>query len=127
MADPVMALVMIVVGFAVMGAVVVIVQREMAKTMGDLLERMIQAYAIGGAPLSVTVGNQQRVSYPESAVGSGPKGQTTEEPGLPPLEQTIGRMAEYLEQQGREMGIPMSKAEAVAQARLMMADSGMLG
>jgi hypothetical protein len=36
-------------------------------------------------------------------------------------------MADYVEQQAREQGTPISRKEAVEQARIMMIDSGVMG
>jgi hypothetical protein len=55
------------------------------------------------------------------------KGLNTEEPALPPLEAATIRMADYVEQQAREQGTPISRKEAVEQARIMMIDSGVMG
>ena len=91
------------------------------KLMGDMMTRLIAANAVGGPPLGSI--NQQEIP----AMGLGPRGITTEDPVLPPLEASIQRMATYLEQQYREAGHPIGRDEAVAQSRIMMADSGVMG
>lgn len=54
-----------------------------------------------------------------------PAGVAAAEPALPPLESAIGRLRDHLIDEYRAQGVPVSREEADAQARLMMADAGM--
>lgn len=96
------------------------------QVLADLMVKIVQANAIGGPPVAQFF-PIQRPGHPQSAVVAGPAGVSTEEPGLPPMEQTISRMADYLEDQFRQQGHPIGRGEAMEQARIMMADSGVMG
>lgn len=97
--------------------------------VGWTMERIISAATLGQPPLGAVAGE----SYTQNVTGHGGQrtvptvstGKATEEPALPNTEGSIMRLADYLEEQYRGSGFPVGRDEAVAQARIMMADSGL--
>lgn len=100
--------------------------RIITKVLGETMERLIQTATMGQSPAGSDI----------TAFAKPIPGATTEvpskgtsvmtEPPLPPLEATTLRLRDDLRRQYREQGRPVTEEEAEIQARIMMAESGLM-